>query len=653
MRPSGRATSQWPAFGLAGALHAAGLLASFAVTVDLGRTRPLLWLPVALGLVLLAAAETTVLTLANALVERSLPPALRRPAIDTVKAAALATLVLVPALSGLKLRATGVHLRRSDVWFAYSSWRQVLAEGTPREVLLLAAPPLAWIALALLFFWLLVRWRRPLRPSGRALGLLLAGLAGAVAGLWLLQPALARFVREVVPEAHWVARGQPAFTAGIAEEAAGDGGPGSGPPIVAYSPGPPPRSLDVVLVMLESVSWPLVVERPEAAPHLLALAAEATLFPRAYAASTHSDYAQMAALSSLHPRKYPRHDFYLELAYPRTLLWDALGAAGYRTALFSTQNERWGNMIRYLDTGSLDVLRHAPDWPGARRRGEGAESKVFAETPVAEWRRWLAAAGDGPTLTYLNFQATHFPYEAPPDAPRPFAPHDLDFPATFVEYPRDRVPVMKNRFYNALAYADRWLGEVVRTLREAGRWERTLLVVVSDHGEAFYEHGAPTHGTALHEEQVRALLVVRVPGAAPRAVAAPVSLLDVAPTVLAVLGLPPHGNFQGRGDVLDRAYDAGGRPFFFTNQGIVDQDAVLLDEWKLIVDHDGETSTLYDLAADPAEARDLSAEAPERAATLAYELRRFLVRQLGYYQERRWEAGLYPPPLHGLAPPAP
>jgi arylsulfatase A-like enzyme len=652
MRQPGRSTNQWPAFGLAGALHAAGLLASFVATVDLARTRPFLWVPVALGLVLLAAAETAALALANSVLERWLPPAIRRPLIDGLKAAALATLVLVPALSGLKLRATGVHLRRSDLWFAYSSWRQVLAEGTPREVALLAGPPLAWIALTLLFWWLLMRWRRPLRPAGTALAQLLAGLAGAVGSLLLLQPALARFVREVVPEAHWVVRGRPSFTALAAEETPGVGGRASGAPIAAYLPGAPERPFDVVLVMLESVSWPLVLERPEAAPNLLALAAEATLFPRAYAVSTHSDYAQMALLSSLHPRKYPQHDFYLQLAYPRTLLWDALGAAGYTTGLFSTQNERWGNMIRYLDTPGLDALRHAPDWPGARRRGEGVESKVFAETPAAEWRRWLDAVPDGPVFATLNFQATHFPYEAPPDAPRPFAPHALDFPATFVEYPLDKVPVMKNRFFNALAYADRWLGEVVDTLRATGRWERTLLAVASDHGEAFYEHGVPTHGTSLHEEQVRSLLVLRVPGRAPGTVEAPVSLLDVAPTVLSVLGLPPHGNFQGRGDILEPAYDPRGRAFPFTNQGIVDQDALLLDDWKLIVDHDRGTTELYDLASDPAETADLFAADSEHAASLAYELRRFLARQLGYYQDRLWERGLYPPPATPSLPPA-
>lgn len=140
---------------------------------------------------------------------------------------------------------------------------------------------------------------------------------------------------------------------------------------------------------------------------------------------------------------------------------------------------------------------------------------MYEETPVEAWRRWRESSEAEPYLTYLNFQSNHFPYEVPPEAPRPWEPWVIDFPASFLSYPRDEVPVMLNRFDNALAYADRWLGEVIETLHERGEWDRTVLVVVSDHGEAFYEHDEPTHGTSLYEEQVRSFLAVRVPGATP------------------------------------------------------------------------------------------------------------------------------------------
>jgi arylsulfatase A-like enzyme len=204
---------------------------------------------------------------------------------------------------------------------------------------------------------------------------------------------------------------------------------------------------------------------------------------------------------------------------------------------------------------------------------------------------------------------------------------------------------MENRFANALRYADQWLGEVVATLERGGVADRTLLVVVGDHGEAFYEHEQPTHGTSLHEEQVRSLLLLRAPGAPPREIDEPVSLLDVAPTVLRVLGLPRHGNFQGRDDLLEPSRQGGDRAFAFTLQGLVHQDGWLHGELKLIVDRDRGSRRLYDLASDPGERRDLSAESPDLAAALEAELDVFLARQLDYYEQRGWERGFYPPRL--------
>ena len=233
--------------------------------------------------------------------------------------------------------------------------------------------------------------------------------------------------------------------------------PASGAPITPYTAQVGAEPLNVVLVMLESLPWKrtfLGEGDPALTPALASLAAESVVFGRAYTPSTHSDYAQMAILSSLHPRKYDRHDYYVRIEYPRTLVWDALSEAGYSTSLFSCQNERWGNMLSYLNTPGLGVLRHSLDWPGARHRGRGAGSKVYEETPVAEWIRWRRGRGPEPYFSYLNFQATHFPYDVPPEADRPLLPERLDFEASYLDYPEDKVPVMLNRFGNALRYAD-------------------------------------------------------------------------------------------------------------------------------------------------------------------------------------------------------
>ncbi len=579
---------------------------------------------------------------------------------DLVKALALALAVGGLVASSLKFWTTGVHLKESDLWFARTNFRQIVEEAQVAEALVLLGLPLAALALAAGVLVQLRRRRaRDAAAGARALALTAAGAAAVLALTFALSPAVRTFTTGFIPETYWLARSTHGFSPPAAAAAAGAAAAGGrGPAIGEYPPrpgtrvaprAPGVRPANVVLVMLESVPWSRSGLAPGGregiVPHLERLAAESVVFTRPYAVSTHSDYAQMAILSSLYPRKYDRHDYYGAIEYPRTLLWDALEPAGYATSLFSCQNERWGNMLAFLDTPGLEVLRHSPSWPRAPHKGRGVESKVYEETPVSEWMRWREERGTEPYFTYLNFQSNHFPYEVPAEAPRPFAPFALDFPASFLQYPVEKVPVMLNRFDNALAYADRWLGEIVGFLEARGEWERTALVVVSDHGEAFYEHGQPTHGTSLYEEQVRSLLLLRLPGVEPRVVEEPVSLLDVGPALLAYLGLPPHGNFQGRADILEPGYSAAGRPLFFTIQGLTFEDGLLLDGWKYVVNWDRRERRLFDLAADPGETDDLLAAEPEKAEALDRTLRGLLSRQLAYYAERGWRDGYYPPPL--------
>ncbi len=640
--------AQVPAFALAGLLQVFLLLYLLAVEVP-SRVVPLgQRLAVAITILCLVAVEAAVAAWLNAAAEALVGRRLGGPWLDLAKAAGLAALLGLAAASVVKYRATGVHLKRSDLWFGWHNRRQILQEalgGETRALLLFAvATLLAGTAL----FVVLRRSRARPAPAGAAM-IATAALVAALAGtlIYRASPTVQRFMGQLAPEGHWLA----SRTAGrfrAPRVTAGGTGAGSGAPITAYEPQASPTRPNLLLIMLESVPWkrtPFGGGPAGLAPNLQRLATESVLFRRAYTTSGHSDYAQMAILSSLHPRKYEGHDYYARIEYPRTLIWDALAAAGYATAMFSCQNERWGNMLSYIDTPGLDLLRHSLDWPRARRRGSGPESKVYEETPVAAWKSWLRGVQNRQWFAYLNFQANHFPYEAPPEAPRPFAPWRIDFPASFFSYPPDKASVFVNRFNNALTYSDDWIGRVRAELERTGQWDRTALVVVSDHGEAFYEHGHPTHGTALHEEQVRSLMLARLPGAAPRVVDQPVALLDLAPTLLEALGLPPHGNFQGRGNVLDPGYSAAGRPFFFTIQGMTSEDGVLRDGWKYLVNLDRRQARLYELTADPGEQTDLSASEPRRAAELDGVLQDFLDSQLRYYAERGWEDGHYPPAL--------
>src|SRR5690606_13796048 len=113
------------------------------------------------------------------------------------------------------------------------------------------------------------------------------------------------------------------------------------------------------------------------------------------------------------------------------------------------------------------------------------------------------------------------------------------------------LPVASTLYDGAVAYTDQHLGRLLDTLRERGLYDTSWIVVLADHGEGWADHeGFVGHGFGhLYEEQVWVPLLIKPPrgaGIAPRRVRAPVSLLDVAPTLADFLELPAPEDLRGR-----------------------------------------------------------------------------------------------------------
>ncbi len=145
-----------------------------------------------------------------------------------------------------------------------------------------------------------------------------------------------------------------------------------------------------------------------------------------------------------------------------------------------------------------------------------------------------------------------------------------------------------------------------------------LVVLTADHGEAFGEHGAYTHGNTLYEEELRVPLVLCVPPSTrlgqPRSVAAPVGLIDLAPTLLELTGTRAPYPRQGESLVpLLRGEAELRSPELFAEVWIPysHKQALVLGRWKWVRDLDREWEALFDLRADPGENRDLARTHPE------------------------------------------
>jgi arylsulfatase A-like enzyme len=174
--------------------------------------------------------------------------------------------------------------------------------------------------------------------------------------------------------------------------------------------------------------------------------------------------------------------------------------------------------------------------------------------------------------------------------------------------------------------ADDELGRLIRFLEERGELDRTLLIVLADHGEEFLEHGGVLHGRTLFEELVRIPLIIRGPGArGGLRPAEPVSIVDVLPTVLGLLDLPAPPGLDGidlrgawrKGDsraLLGRSLFGESDP---NDRNAVASRSVRSGRFKLVYDRREGRRALYDLAGDPGETADASGRYPAMAESLA------------------------------------
>jgi len=267
-----------------------------------------------------------------------------------------------------------------------------------------------------------------------------------------------------------------------------------------------------------------------------------------------------------------------------------------------------------------------------KRRAEAVNREVFA---------WLDRLGSRPFFLFINYFDPHSPYDPPPGY-RPSTRGQVDGNVDWWKHrhaageitltDEDRRHLLA-LYAGEIRYLDREVGRLIGKLRELGVLDDTIVVVTSDHGEAFLEHGQLTHGETLYQEEVRVPLIVRFPRAVPTdlAVRTPVQSFDLFPTVLALLGIPAPSGIHAV-SLVDRwavEKSAPRRPVI--SQVFRDRawenpppgpDIMALRDgsWKYILEATGRQE-LYRLDAESGEVRNLAEAQPDEVARLAALLR--------------------------------
>jgi arylsulfatase A-like enzyme len=518
--------------------------------------------------------------------------------------------------------------------------------------LALAALALAWLALG--------AWVRFEAPMGRMFLVMppVAGLLLALAGLGI---------------ARW--RAWPAWALGVALLAAAAGGPqayvsatSSVPPPLAELPPAPAGAPDVVLVVLDTVRAQNVSAYGygrDTTPFFGALAREGALFTDATSPATWSLPSHASLFTGRFPTGHGAHGENLVLDGTFPTLADVLARSGYETLCFTSN--AWISDGLGLSRGFRFQDSIARELGGAGRnfsfvwrlldRLGLAEGDKGGATVAARFREWVGArpADARPYFAFLNFIEAHFPYH---QLPREYASRYTDRARAELEdvsmalmaqqfggpvRPLDEVADPARDLYDGgIAYTDELLRRVVEALRARGSLDRTVLVVLADHGETLGERASFCgHGPSLYQEVVSVPLLVRYPPRVPAGarVTTPVSTVGAMATILDLAGVeaPPTLQVGSLAPLAAGAADGGG-PVLAENTKMTAMGAperALADDPQMQGDRryralrDGslklvETSRgerfLYDLAADPDESRDLAAERPDDVARLAARL---------------------------------
>jgi arylsulfatase A-like enzyme len=361
---------------------------------------------------------------------------------------------------------------------------------------------------------------------------------------------------------------------------------------------------NIVLVSLESTAAQylgLYGADPDVMPNLSDLGRAGIAFENAYAVYPESIKGLFSILCSIYPAFDSAAKMYASV--PCRSIAAILSDNGYRTALFHSGRFMYLGMDAIIRDRGYDLLADAGDIGGHHDSSFGVDEPSTVSRILA----WIDALPMGQPFfaTYLPI-AGHHPYETP--EPGPFPERD-DF----------------GRYRNALHYGDAALGTLMHGLRARGLDRNTLWIVLGDHGEAFGQHeGNYGHTFFLYDENVHVPFLVAAPGIVPHPIRSRqvVSLIDVAPTLLDLAGLPVPEVYEGRS-----MFETGPRMALFFADYSLGLLGLRDGPLKFIYEMGSERSRVFDIAADPDEKIDRRARYAEEARWYRRDLRSWMASQ--------------------------
>jgi arylsulfatase A-like enzyme len=361
----------------------------------------------------------------------------------------------------------------------------------------------------------------------------------------------------------------------------------------------------------------------ETSPRLEEFAQKAFVFEHALAPAPNTGPSHMSIMTSVYPVQHGLVGGLRRTEGGRPVLAEALAQAGFRTAAFvdgGKMSREFGfdrGFVEYDDAG-------------------GGFARIL---PLAE--RWTQMNRGERFFLFLHSYDIHTPY----DPPRPYRGmfHTTPYTGSFVPNGKNMTALaFKNSemapedlehvvalYDEGIRYTDDALGAFLSYLdQRLGILDESLVIILSDHGEEFGEHGSFLHWQIYHRPNLHVPLLMRIPGAPGARIETPVQTIDVAPTVLDLLGLPPIPGSEGRSlaPLMQAAASRFALPSAETEArpalawppapSEIPLRSVIDGRFQLLLDLESGSSRLFDLVADPLATRDVAADHPDVVARL-------------------------------------
>ncbi|MFQ5649570.1 MAG: sulfatase [bacterium] len=405
--------------------------------------------------------------------------------------------------------------------------------------------------------------------------------------------------------------------------------------------GPP----DIILITVETLRADHLnlygYEKKLNTPNIERLSREGVTFTRYYTNASWTRASITSIMTSLLPQQHGATGLSVTLMDSIATLPKILAENGYHTAAFVTNLNSKSRSFGFSEVYYDEIIESFKNplavspfsiKPFLVRRLLGTKNQLSQDFPfvfptefVNDWypdaasvnsyiEKWLKTAPGQPLFIHIHYLDPHEPYLS-----HPYRAVQFNLKS---KWTRDRIV---NLYDQEIEYLDSQLGRLLEILAAAGRKQNSLILFTSDHGEEFLDHGGWGHGNHLFNETLHVPLIVRFPAGrySGQSVQASVSSIDLAPTILHLLGIEAPASFEGQSLIpLIEGHEEGERVITAHLQAPSFEVVSMMREGMKFISRTGFNAGkyLFNLSVDPREQNNLIDEYPEIAAELEAEL---------------------------------